>query len=644
MKNKEKIKLWSLTIIGTILVSAFTIGLWKPAAGLLRGATDAASSPRPAYSSTQHAVPWPSLRDQGAITSAQAEIDRQMAIATAETLLRNEKITQLAEAGRAVEENALTAEKYKPRDIVIEADGSEHVRMDRKLHDLPVIGGGFVVHSREGCLLSITRTLDLQMPDAANLARPPLPALSQDQVVLAANKYFSPDLLREPNTRAVYFVKDNRPVLAFEVEFLGNAEDRMPVNDLIYVDASTGAYLGKDRKIDTVAARGTAYTLLRGKVEVTTNKVTASQNPERQPGYVLADPSRGDGRTLDGGNSPAYEKLINAAEEYMDLHEVTTIADSKLGKPYFDTDNVWGTNQVDLSQRIGTEVHYGLAKTWDYFKQRHDRKGIANDGKGMRAVANIASADSEFTNAFWSDGVKTMFYLNGSAEEGSNPVIALDVAGHEISHGVTGETAMLLSTEDSGGLGEATSDIFGTMVEFFDNNPKDPPDYLLGENVYVSGKPLRYMFKPSLDTFRGPDGRQYTSYDCYPKDGFNETVDEHFSSGVGNHFFYLLSEGAVVPQTHRTTLTRADLVCNGNTAVRGITNKVAAQIWYRALTLYMTEQTTYPQAREATQHAAADLQERGLLNAKQSDAVACAWEAVDVPLPKGSKSSGCLRL
>ncbi|HSX63275.1 MAG TPA: M4 family metallopeptidase, partial [Pseudoxanthomonas sp.] len=330
--------------------------------------------------------------------------------------------------------------------------------------------------------------------------------------------------------------------------------------------------------------------------------------------------------------------------DYMDLREVATISDSMLGEPYFDTDNVWGTSQVDLSQRIGAEVHYGLAKTWDYFKQRHDRNGIANDGKGMRAIANIASANSEFTNAFWMDGLNTMFYLNGSAEDGSNPVIEIDVAGHEMTHGVTHATAMLLSSEDSGGLNEATSDIFGTMVEFFDNNPKQPPNYLLGEHVFVSGKPFRYMFKPSLDAFPAPNGRQYASYDCYPKSGFDNTVDEHLSSGTGNHFFYLLSEGAVVPKSHQSTLTKADLVCNGNTALRGITNRTAAQIWYRALTLYMTESTTYPQAREATQQAAMDLKERGLLSAWQVDAVACAWEAVDVPLPKGSRHKGCLRL
>ncbi|WP_226470732.1 M4 family metallopeptidase, partial [Luteimonas panaciterrae] len=93
----------------------------------------------------------------------------------------------------------------------------------------------------------------------------------------------------------------------------------------------------------------------------------------------------------------------------------------------------------------------------------------------------------------------------------------------------------------------------------------------------------------------------------------------------------------VVPASYRAELVKADLVCNGDIDLTRITNKVAAQVWYRAITLYMTSQTGYPKAREATQQAAADLLDRGLLSKKQANAVACAWEAVNVPLPDGSK-------
>jgi hypothetical protein len=94
-----------------------------------------------------------------------------------------------------------------------------------------------------------------------------------------------------------------------------------------------------------------------------------------------------------------------------------------------------------------------------------------------------------------------------------------------------------------GGLNESTSDIFGTMVEFFANNANDTPDYEIGEEIYASNpgetKALRYMFKPSA-----ADGG--ASYDCYPAGGLGG-VDPHYSSGPANHFFYLLAQGAVSP-------------------------------------------------------------------------------------------------
>ena len=184
MKHRQKSTFWSLIIISTLLFGASTIGLWKHAARSPTRAAEAKSLSHPANPSTQPNSS--SLPGHGVAAATRAETDRQMAIATAEALLRNEKIARSAEVGRTAQESALAAESYTPRDVVLEVDGSQHVRMDRKLRDLSVVGGGIVVHSREGRLLSLTKTLDLQVTDAAALVHTPQPALSQDQAVLAA--------------------------------------------------------------------------------------------------------------------------------------------------------------------------------------------------------------------------------------------------------------------------------------------------------------------------------------------------------------------------------------------------------------------------------------------------------------------------
>jgi Zn-dependent metalloprotease len=159
------------------------------------------------------------------------------------------------------------------------------------------------------------------------------------------------------------------------------------------------------------------------------------------------------------------------------------------------------------------------------------------------------------------------------------------------------------------------------MVEYFANSATDVPDYMIGEKIYRSnptGKTaLRYMFRPG-----DADGGR--SYNCYPAGGLTG-VDPHYSSGPGNHFYYLLAEGAVNPAGF--SYTAAQLVCNGNTAITGIGRDAASKIYLRALDLYFTSTETYPQARAHTLQAAADLFGAGSAN---YNAVAAAWSAVGV--------------
>jgi Zn-dependent metalloprotease len=115
------------------------------------------------------------------------------------------------------------------------------------------------------------------------------------------------------------------------------------------------------------------------------------------------------------------------------------------------------------------------------------------------------------------------------------------------------------------------------------------------------------MYNPALD------GR---SANCWSKQ--TGSLDVHYSSGVGNHFFYLLSQGSGGSPSSPT--------CNGS-SVSGIGLSAAERIWYRALTVYMTSSTNYAGARTATLAAASDLYGAG---SAERAAVAAAWSAVNV--------------
>ena len=152
------------------------------------------------------------------------------------------------------------------------------------------------------------------------------------------------------------------------------------------------------------------------------------------------------------------------------------------------------------------------------------------------------------------------------------------------------------------------------MVEFYASNANDPADYLIGEEFDLKNHlGFRRMDKPSADG---------SSFDCYSAAVGN--ADVHYSSGIGNHFFYLLAEGSGAKTIGG--VAHNSPTCNGST-VAGVGRTAAAAIWYRALTVYMTSSTNYSGARTATLNAAKDLYGAG---SSPYNTVAAAWSAVSV--------------
>jgi hypothetical protein len=195
------------------------------------------------------------------------------------------------------------------------------------------------------------------------------------------------------------------------------------------------------------------------------------------------------------------------------------------------------------------------------------------------------------------------------------PLVSLDVVSHEMSHGTTAATAGLIYFGESGGLNEASSDIFGTLAEFYARNKQDKGDYFIGEKIMkVSPGYLRRMDNPRLDG---------SSYNCWgPTMGAD---DVHYTSGPANHWFYLLAEGSgaklIGGRNHNSP------TCNGK-VVAGIGRAQAGQIWYRALNVYMLSTTNYMGARDATIRAAQNLYGA---NSTQCKRVVAAWDAVKAP-------------
>ncbi|MBF6024229.1 M4 family metallopeptidase [Lysobacter niastensis] len=512
---------------------------------------------------------------------------------------------------------ASAADAFTARSVSVDADGTEHVRMDRTYRGLRVIGGDMVVHSRGGVMKSASLTLAKPINVGVT------PGLSADDAIVAAGVQFGTQFNAVPTTSLVVFAGRNNPKLAYDVVYAGMTKEGTPQRLHYFVDALNGEILATDSAVKTGTLPGDRY---------------GTGTPPSPP---VLTPATGTGNSLFAGTQP-LGTAWNASRRLFELKDLTRGSThiKDLGNGYrleagtlvVDADNKWGNGAMSDRVSTGVDAAYGFAKTWDYYKSNFGREGIRGDGAGAWGGIHYFI---NYVNAFWSDECFCMAFGDGDGTS-IRPLVTIDIIGHEVSHGVTASTAGLIYSGESGGLNEATSDIFGAMIEYYANNAKQPPNYVIGEQIFVNqawNKNIRTMFKPYLDKI---------SPDCYPNDanpagGGNRTpaawagLDVHYNSGVANHFFYLLAEGAVVPAGYEAgtpaNLGPSDLVCNGNTGLAGIGRDAAQQIWYRALTTYFTSTTNYAAARVATLQAAEDLFGAG---SPQVTAVADAWNAVSV--------------
>ncbi|MEU9667469.1 M4 family metallopeptidase [Streptomyces bobili] len=446
-----------------------------------------------------------------------------------------------------------TREKLVVKDVVQDADGTTHTRYERTYAGLPVLGGDLVVHLKnDRTTVSRASEATLTVPSLT----PKLSAAKATGKALAAAR--DADIARsaaEGAPRLVVWAGEGRPVLAWESVVDGVQEDGTPSELHVVTDATSGKEIKTFEQVHTGSGTGQ----YNGTVTVGSTLSGST--------YQLVDGDRAGQRTYD-------------------LNQGT----SGTGTLFADDNDVWGDGTPGNRQTAGVDVAFGAAATWDYFKDVYGRNGIRGDGVAAYSRAHYGN---NYVNAFWSDDCFCMTYGDGSGN--ANPLTSLDVAAHEMSHGVTSATADLTYAGESGGLNEATSDIFAAAVEFHAGLSADVPDYLVGEKIDINGDgtPLRHMDKPSKDG---------SSHDYWSS--ALGGVDVHYSSGPANHFFYLLSEGSGTKTVNGVTY---DSPTYDGQTVTGIGIGNAAAIWYRALTTYMTSSTNYAGARTATLQAAADL-------------------------------------
>jgi bacillolysin len=370
------------------------------------------------------------------------------------------------------------------------------------------------------------------------------------------------------------------------------------------IDANTGAIVEQSDAVERQAAVGSGTGVLgdQKKVSVSSGSGTFTANDLlRPPSLITYNMRENLQRTLDFLNGRV---LLGTADRAS------------------DTDNSW-------TDSAAVDAHAYTGYFYDYYFKRFGRRGLDNNNFRMLSLVHPVARGAVQSQP---DDVVGTFYLNafyaGSGimvyGEGLPPEMAssgrrwnyfaggLDVVAHELTHGVTDYTSRLIYANESGALNESFSDMMGTAVEFFYQEPGNglmKADYLIGEDVATPGG-LRSMENPAA--YGQPD--HYSRRSILPLSRDNGGV--HTNSGIPNHVYYLAIEGG----TNRTS----------GLSVQGVGFANRDQIeksMYRAFTLLMPASATFAVARTVTIQAATDLYGSGSPAVR---ALTEAWTAVGV--------------
>ncbi|MEX0417916.1 M4 family metallopeptidase [Bacillus sp. C30] len=431
--------------------------------------------------------------------------------------------------------------------------GAKIVRLQQTYSGVPVWGSTQVAHvDNKGVLIVFSGTV---ISDLDKKLQQPNQKVSSDEAVFIAEKElsFKPNYDVKPTSELVVYAKNDTVSYAYHVH-LGFLSPQ-PGNHDYFVEAATGKILDH---IEVLHAASPQKNIIGSRTTGTgqdsfgnTKKLNLVQSNNA---YYLVDQTRGKGiYTYDAQN-----------EDHTVFLPGVLLSNSS-------------NSFTSKNAQAAVDAHTYAGIVYDYYKNVQGRDSY--DGNGAKIVSSVHFG-KQFENAFWDPTLKQMVYGDGDGSTRSFTA-AIDVVGHELTHAVTESSSNLIYQNESGAVDESMSDIFGALIEYYNNSN---PDYLIGEDLFFqSGQALRSMSDPT----------QYGDPDHYSKryTGMNQSKFVHTNSGIINKAAYLVAEGG----THY------------GVTVNGIGKNEMGKIFYRANTQYLTESATFSQTRQALVQSAADL-------------------------------------
>jgi bacillolysin len=441
--------------------------------------------------------------------------------------------------------------------------GMTHIRFNQAVNGVNVEGADIIVHfSKDNEVVSVNGRINQTIDDAVVDTTA---SLSSDAALnVALSSVNAPEeLTYEPTSELVIlpFEGENRTAYKVNVNFMGDE----PGNWFVFVDANSGEvideYNGLMHADEMKTQKGVGKGVHGDHREL---HITQVKEPNSGTKFALADYSH---ENL--GGIVTYD----AKNDNTSSNDTVYVGNSAAFIGDYD--------------RAAVDAHYNSEKVYDYFLNEHGRNSL--DGNGMAIISKVHYG-TNYNNASWNG--RWMTYGDGDGVFMTSLSAGLDVAAHEMTHGVITHSANLVYRNQSGALNESFADIFGVLV--------DDADWEMGEDIMAPAAKadgvtrLRSLSNPNSVIVSNEQRRAYsTNGGVYP-DHMDEfyymptSVDGggvHVNSSITNHAAYLIGQE--------------------------IGREKLGKIYYRALTVYLTSNSDFSDARQAIVQSAVDLYGEG---------------------------------
>ncbi|WP_110926282.1 M4 family metallopeptidase [Bacillus massiliglaciei] len=441
--------------------------------------------------------------------------------------------------------------------------GMTHVRFNQSVNGVPVEGSEVIVHfDKNDKAVSVNGRVNETVEEASVDTNASVSSDTALDKALASVKA-PEELTYEPTSELVVYPFEGKNHTAYKVNvnFMGDA----PGNWFVFVDAKTGEVIDQYNGIMDAAESKTQKGVGKGvHGDIRELHITKVKEPKTGTKFALAD---------------YLHENLGGIETYDAKNDNTA-----------SNDTLYVGNSASFMSdydRAAVDAHYNSEKVYEYYLNEHGRNSL--DGEGMAIISKVHYG-TNYNNASWNG--RWMTYGDGDGEFMTSLAAGLDVAAHEMTHGVITHSANLVYRNQSGALNESFADVFGAII--------DDSDWEMGEDIMAPAAKadgvtvLRSLSNPNSVVVSNADRRAYSTnggvYPDHMDEFYNmpESVDGggvHVNSSITNHAAYLIG----------TELGREKL----------------GKIYYRAITVYLTSNSDFSDARKGIVQSAIDLYGEG---------------------------------